>query len=404
MYNLRYHLITVVSIFLALAIGLLMGAAIGGSETLRQTSSSMVENLRTDYNKVVAERDELTGKMSKQTKFTSDFVNAWAHERLFQKTVVVLRDKESTSCAERIDDLVKIADGKVVQVTLAPLDFKDEKNADIIKELSHMVGENDPAKLRTAVAQRLAAEWAAGALGTASTDDPVKALIVEKTEAEVQKQTESEVQAKEQAGAEESPLSAEDIAEEKADTEAADADEALPTNEESGVETAPVDEEVRTLTNYLVEKKILTIGGNNEGLAKMDALVNIAVQSDNKPDLFALEITAAALNLKVPAAVTQFGNADDELLIEAQTRGFSGMAAVDSQIGGYGILALITGATGGTYGLDGMKAYPPIPLGSSFNATVLPEGVSIDDAKKPQEEGSPEGEGESAPTEPPAGS
>lgn len=366
MYNLRYHLITVVSIFLALAIGLLMGAAIGGSETLRQTSSAMVESLRADYNKAIAERDELTGRLNSQSKFTGDFIAAWAHERLFQKTVVILRDGESTSASERVDDLVKMAGGKSVIVTLARFDFKDKANAEVVKELEKRFGESDPVKLRTVVSQRLAAEWAAGGLGTASKKNPVKALIngnkseedLKAEEAVAQEAAQKEVEAQEAAEA----ASGENVQEAEAQTASAAA------------KPKDIDEELSSLTKFLVDKKILTVGGNTEGLAKMDALVDIAVLRDSKPDPFALEITAAALNLKIPAIVTQFSNADDDLLIEAQTRGFSGMSACDSQVGGYGVLALLTGAKGGTYGLEGMKPYPQIPTGSTFdNASSLSE-------------------------------
>lgn len=343
MYNLRYHLITVVAIFFALAVGLLLGAAVGGSEALRQTSSSLVENLRKDYTEAVKKRDELTAQLTENDKFTSEFVNHWMQHRLTGKNIVLFTDNDSTACAERIDDLVAQAGGSLVRISLTKTDLSDDKYASLRTELKKLLGITDDSKLRQEFSKRLIDEWSAGALHQSSSN-PIWNLITSKT---------NQQQSDQQAPSDQGQGSAPEGAQGNAHDGTHDKSHGTSSEGATQMQSHPV-------TEFAIKNKLLTVHASGD-VSSLDGIVTCALSDKNKPNKWALELTAAASAKKIPAVVTQLGNNDDDLIIEAQSRGFSSMAACDTLVGGYGVIALLTGATGGAYGLEGMVPYPPLP-------------------------------------------
>ncbi len=77
MYNLRYHLVTICSIFLALAIGLLLGAAIAGSDLVRDTSQGLVDSLLEEFNDITQENNELTNQIEVERPLTQQLLGYW---------------------------------------------------------------------------------------------------------------------------------------------------------------------------------------------------------------------------------------------------------------------------------------------------------------------------------------
>lgn len=372
MYNLRYHLITVVAIFFALAVGLLLGAAVGGSEALRQTSSSLVENLRKDYTEAVKKRDELTAQLTENDKFTSEFVNHWMQHRLTGKNIVLFTDSDSTACAERIDDLVAQAGGSLVRISLTKTDLSDDKYASVRTELKKLLGITDDSKLRQELSKRLIDEWGAGALHQSSSN-PIWNLITSKANQQAPDQQSSQANQHEaaqpssnethedtQGGTDKTASSSTSS---QTDQNAHTQDQAGQTSGQtgqSGHSGGAAQNQSHPITEFAIKNKLLTVHASGD-VTSLDGVVTCALSDKNKPHKWALELTAAAQAKKIPAVVTQLGNSDDDLIIEAQSRGFSSMAACDTLVGGYGVIALLTGATGGAYGLEGMVPYPPLP-------------------------------------------
>ncbi|MDO5044589.1 MAG: hypothetical protein Q4E22_04760, partial [Coriobacteriia bacterium] len=116
-----------------------------------------------------------------------------------------------------------------------------------------------------------------------------------------------------------------------------------------------------SLTDMLIEAGILTINNPPQNGLKMYALVDVAIDQDYNPIQMGLNLAQAASKKNVKALVTQLSNMDDALIVEAQARGFSGTAALDTQVGGYNLKVLLFSDTKGIYGLEGMVAYPELP-------------------------------------------
>lgn len=341
MYNLRYHLITVVSIFFSLALGLLLGAAIGGSEAFRQTSSSLVENLRQDYNKVSLERDKLKTELERDDKLSYDFIKYWTRGRLEHKTLLLITDSHSTAAREHIDEVVKLAGAHLVKLVInydgiqALSDSEKEALQDVLKTVQQDNKKAASFKLSEALAQHIAYEVKAGALLQATLKE---AQIAEKL-------TDRSLAEKPGDGAAEDQTSASSAAQSLS-------------SEEDG---AQKHQGVAQVLPYLIDKKLVTVVDAPQEPYQLDAVIDIALTKDASSHELGLALTASFAQLKIPGVLTQFNGRDKQLLIDAQTRGFSGVASCDSMIGSYSLIALLTGGQPGVYGVEGAKPYPSLP-------------------------------------------
>lgn len=330
MYNLRYHIITIVAIFLALALGLLMGAAIGGSEALRLTSSNLVEGLRKDFNKVVEERDSLQAELERSDKLSVELLSAWGRNRLANRSILIVTDPKSTAAFEQVDELIKTAGGKSESLMFTHESFtrlSDEEMRDLLSFLESMGLKSSEAHISTSISERMMAEISSGALRRLKSDEG------------------------------EGKLTSQELLEQ------AKHSSYTPDATRSQVFIGTCDPSYPVLLSYLREKKLINLStqGSTEELASVTGIVDLALTDKADPHPLALNLVSAALEFKVPALVTQLASYDDKLLIDAQVKGFSGIAACETFGGQYGILALLSGAEPGVYGLEGSKAYPDLP-------------------------------------------
>lgn len=347
MYNLRYHIITIVAIFLALALGLLMGAAIGGSEALRQTSSSLVENLRKDYSAAISERDKLKEELLRNDKLGSELFLAWSKDRLAKKSILVLTDSSSTASLERVEDTLSRAGAQTIRLNFNVENFDSLNEADLselkalLGRLSHKnTADLSPKQVLSLSSELLVGELQSGALtriksGLSSQDD--KESQQAETQQEGVQQEGAQQQEADQAQTDKSQL--------EQRNEAAEGGQQL-----SG-----------ELLEYLLKHKLINLTASKDASAKLSGVVCLALSADKSSHPWGLTLSAAASQAKIPTVLTQLSSYDDKLLIDAQTRGFSGVAACETMVGEYGLLALLSGAEAGVYGIEGAKTYPDLP-------------------------------------------
>jgi hypothetical protein len=88
-YSARYHAVSLVAVFLALAIGILIGAEFGGdalTNTRKNLERSLTGNLQDERERA----DELNGKLARSTEFAGRVYPALVRERLAGKRIGVV--------------------------------------------------------------------------------------------------------------------------------------------------------------------------------------------------------------------------------------------------------------------------------------------------------------------------
>lgn len=156
MYNLRYHIASLVSVFLALAIGLVLGGLAVGRGALDRQEGALVEGLQKEFaqlrdeNRVLAtENDQLEG-------FASRAIGGWVVDRLTDRTVVVLAAAGRSDGVVDAREALRSAGAKVAVITLLKPGFGLEDDS-IASELATLAATENP---RASIATSLAAEWA----------------------------------------------------------------------------------------------------------------------------------------------------------------------------------------------------------------------------------------------------
>ena len=160
MYNFRYHLITICSIFIALALGLLLGAAIASSELIQSTSDDMVGSMFSRYETLVDDNNKLKQELQDSTALVSELSETWAEERLDGRTIVLLLGDapEDKNLHNDLTQSIAQAGGSTVSVTVLRADFGFE-DEEILSSLQEIVEEVPGEDYKQTIAQRLVKEW-----------------------------------------------------------------------------------------------------------------------------------------------------------------------------------------------------------------------------------------------------
>ncbi|MDR0500586.1 MAG: copper transporter [Coriobacteriales bacterium] len=159
MYNFRYHLITIVAIFAALALGLLLGAAIAGSDIVRNTSTDMVDALMTRFDETESVNQKLQSELADGNKLAQQLTQDWQSDRLTGRSIVILttdgaQDKRQI---ESMRMAVAKAGATTVVVSFASELLKPDAGA--VADLKEIVPEQSGEAYSATLARKLAEEW-----------------------------------------------------------------------------------------------------------------------------------------------------------------------------------------------------------------------------------------------------
>ncbi|MDR0350611.1 MAG: copper transporter, partial [Coriobacteriales bacterium] len=178
MYNFRYHLVTIISIFAALALGLLLGVAVTGSDLVRDASSNLAESLADQFDELRETNDGLAGDLQVKTGLSNQLLSDWQRERLSGRVIVILvrENAGGTALTRELSGLVLQGGGVPVVVRVSPtmgFGIDDERSlASFQKLLPAVEGE----EYATTFARALVDEWTSVHTGTdGATDDLEKA-------------------------------------------------------------------------------------------------------------------------------------------------------------------------------------------------------------------------------------
>lgn len=155
MFNARYHIASLVAVFFALALGLVLGGLVVNRGTLDGQQDALVKGLRSEFESLRSENRELSTRNQQLAAFTSDAVATRIEGRLQGRTIVVLVNGGREDGLRSATQAIEGAGGQVATVTMLKPGFglSDEAVRSRVESLT--AGSDALASLTTS----LAAEW-----------------------------------------------------------------------------------------------------------------------------------------------------------------------------------------------------------------------------------------------------
>jgi len=163
MYNLRYHIASLVAVFIALAVGLLLGTVVAERGMLEDQGVSLVQGLQTRFDEISAENDELEAGLERDRAFASDAVGPLTDGRLTGQRIAIVGPAGGSDAMAAAREIAQSAGAEVMTVTFAtPALGMDKVEPEGLAGLLQQQGlEIAPAgpELLEQVAELLSSEW-----------------------------------------------------------------------------------------------------------------------------------------------------------------------------------------------------------------------------------------------------
>lgn len=135
MYNLRYHIASLVAVFLALAMGLFLGAMIVDSGAVDRTSASVIESLQKEYDSLRTENARLDDEVADGAAFESTLVGEWADGRLVDSTVLLVAGPEPAAGESLLVDALEAAGADIAYLRLTETSLTVPAALDILSRV-----------------------------------------------------------------------------------------------------------------------------------------------------------------------------------------------------------------------------------------------------------------------------
>ncbi|MHB1017602.1 MAG: copper transporter [Coriobacteriia bacterium] len=119
MYNLRYHLASLVAVFIALAIGLLLGTVVAERGMLDDQGVALVQGLQARFDEITAENEVLEAGLERDRAFVAEAVGPLIAGRLAGQRVVVIGPAGETGAMTTARETAEAAGAEVLTLTLA---------------------------------------------------------------------------------------------------------------------------------------------------------------------------------------------------------------------------------------------------------------------------------------------
>ena len=408
MYNFRYHLVTIVSIFAALALGLLLGVALTGSDLVRDASSNLAQSLTQQFDELNKTNDQLSDQLQTEQLLNKTLLDNWQGQRLKGRTIVILASQEGAyaELTGHLRSLVVQSGGIAVVVHIDPeINTKLEDEA-LAAKLEALLPKVDGEEYSLTLARQLVEEWS---FSTANTADTVPASFEHNYQLTKQMVASNLISISVDYGSllalETNKTAALPPAVEWQMASYRQAQSQSLPYAANGVIDMAVHPPHPQSSQMILDPLALAITqqfdsfGQAGELPYLHAVVDVAFGSQDggqdgseaqdgaQPDGDAQPGTgnadsvngtgSAAAAAEAPldpdanyfALIAQQGGFDAVLLATARDTGLSCQISPLSSSGSYSIIALLTGAKKGSYGLDysGVSPFPPIPADDEGN-------------------------------------
>ncbi len=309
MYSFKYHLLTICGVFLALAIGLLLGAAIGGSGLLNTTTTELVEALSQRFTNLDTQNTELSLENEQYSALSASFVDQWDDEQLTGQDVLIISGSDSSQLdiAQEIANNIIAAGGRAVQlqVNMESFGLNDEQ---VLASLQEVLPEVDGRDYADVICDALFSEWTSN-IQEGSTFDGGRVSS--------------------------SQISAEDI----------DAYPVTSTLVQAGVLTFVNSSSIPDSINSIVDVMVYASVSDEEDQSEDDAVTYLA-------DPIGVQIAQLFSDMGYPALLTQTEDASSSLMEEASSRGLAGLSSCEGTMGRYSLISLLSSGEKEVYGPD----------------------------------------------------
>lgn len=175
MYNLRYHIASLVAVFLALSVGLILGTVVAERGMITDQTSSLVADLQVRFDEIQASNDALRVGLERDRSFAEAAVVPLITGQLAGKNVAVFVAADAADSASTVTDTIAGAGGTSLIVALQSpalgLDVEEPAGLAGYFQLHDMDIAKPGEDLERQVADALVAEWRAGA------EQPLTALL-----------------------------------------------------------------------------------------------------------------------------------------------------------------------------------------------------------------------------------
>lgn len=117
MYNLRYHLASLVAVFLALTVGLVLGSVVAERGTLGDQSSTLADSLQKQFDQIQKDNADMRTGLERDRAFATDVVPVLTADSLKGQTIAILVNTGRTSGLNATIAAVKQAGGTPLVLT-----------------------------------------------------------------------------------------------------------------------------------------------------------------------------------------------------------------------------------------------------------------------------------------------
>lgn len=118
MYNLRYHIASLVAVFLALAVGLLLGSVVAEQGMITEQTASLIDDLEQRFDEISATNDQLSVSLERDKSFAGAAVVPLTSGRLEGSDVVVISLGGSIDGTNSVVDVITAAGGTPLALSL----------------------------------------------------------------------------------------------------------------------------------------------------------------------------------------------------------------------------------------------------------------------------------------------
>lgn len=166
MYNLRYHIASLVAVFLALAVGLLLGSMVAERGMITEQTASLIDDLEQRFDEISATNDQLSIGLERDHAFAQAAVAPLTADALIGTHVLVLASPQAIDSVNAVNETVTTAGGTVVNATIITpalgLDKEEPEGLAGYFQLQGVEMEEPGEALQRQVAAALVDEWRAG--------------------------------------------------------------------------------------------------------------------------------------------------------------------------------------------------------------------------------------------------
>ena len=412
MYNFRYHLVTIISIFAALALGLLLGVALTGSDLVRDASSNLAQSLTAQFDELNATNRQLTEDLEQERQFSSQLAAGWQNDRLQGRNIAILTRAPGATdpLVEELSSLITKSGGIPVVIRIDAVRSFGIEDEQALSSLKLVLPETPDEDYSITLARALAKEWSfaytadensgtpgstgtAGATGTGAaggtsdttaagavnTEDmaaafeanyPLTNKLVDLGYIEVQASYLPLMGSTSEPGAGMSGSIA--LATQQAAYQHAQ-DLLVPYGINGVIDTAVYNRPETSSNRYDTDTVALRISQQFELLGQAGELSYPLLGSSAAPPTNGSQSEDFDQNLSYFSLLVQNEAYADAMIAAAQDTDVSCVLSSKKEYRDYSVIALLTGATQGIYGsnISGTLPFPTIPADSRGNAPFI---------------------------------